>query len=123
MTAHLRLVVCLSAVISLPLAALAASQDQENVVLRLDGTLTAPASGSPAVAATRSGLAPGSTVIELRCGWQRSDLGTKDLMGSCKPPACPGGWSDLGPLSCGANGVACVEGCLVVGDCSRFCSN
>jgi hypothetical protein len=110
-------------VVSGGLIAVAAEPDRKQVIMRLDGSATASDQAASPVAATRSGLAPGSTVIELRCGWQRSGYGTDDLIGSCKPPPCPAGWTDLGPTSCGANGIECVEACLAVGDCSRFCSN
>ena len=114
----------ISAIMACPLVVQAAPRDDQQVILRVEGDSAASERAvSSAITATRSGLAPGSTVIELRCGWQKSGYGTDPLIGSCTPPVCPDGWMDLGPISCGANGIECVEGCLAVGDCSRFCAN
>ncbi len=113
-----------SVIVGSPVLAQAESRDDRDVVLRVEGNSAASQrAAASSITTTRSGLAPGSTVIELKCGWQRSGHGTDNLIGSCEPPPCPGGWIDLGPLSCGANGVECVEGCIAVGACSRFCAN
>lgn len=70
--------------------------------------------GPPALPGARS------LVIELRCAWQQTVTGSVAIS-ACNPPACPTGWTDAGPVSCGANGIWCGTGCATVGDCSRWC--
>ncbi|MDP3722583.1 MAG: hypothetical protein Q8R91_03675 [Candidatus Omnitrophota bacterium] len=61
-------------------------------------------------------------VIELRCPWAERVAG-KVTLGSCVPPSCPTGWTNVGASSCSANGIWCGAGCATVGHCSRFCTN
>jgi len=66
--------------------------------------------------------APPPAVIELRCPWAERVAG-KVTLGSCVPPSCPTGWTNVGASSCSANGIWCGAGCATVGHCSRFCTN
>ena len=99
-------------------------------VVAAAGTLTAE---EPSPPAERSSPAPtatfspsievlGPSVIELRCPWLKTSVGSKVELGSCDPPSCPSGWSDLGvKQSCSAHSLWCGQGCGTVGECSRYC--
>ena len=64
----------------------------------------------------------GPSVIELRCPWLKTAVGSKVELGSCDPPACPSGWKDVGVAkSCSAHSLWCGQGCATVGECSRYC--
>ncbi len=54
--------------------------------------VASPVDGSDVVTRDFIEETTGSDIIYLKCGWTRGGIG----VGSCTPPTCPSGWTDLG---------------------------